>query len=96
MTNKVSVIDKLEVDEVLPDVIVLMYPNPASDNLIIESGSSIEVALYDVVGRCYYQGSASNIHIINTLELGNAPYIVTYSDNRNKISGQRIIIVNHL
>ena len=94
-SNKVSVIGSLEFEELLSGNEVLVYPNPANNILLVQSGVNIDVSIQDISGRSVYIGKASNSYAINTMSFGNGPYIIIYSNKEQKILGRQIIIVNH-
>ena len=76
------------------EVSLNVYPNPATDYITVEAGSTIsEINMYNVLGQKVYGNNAVNAEtfVLNTNEMPAGMYLVTIRTN-NGLASQRISI----
>ncbi len=57
--------------------ILSIYPNPASESIIIELNTSQDIIIYSIDGRCIYKtDQASNYHQINISQWESGIYVI--------------------
>ncbi|MDL2241799.1 T9SS type A sorting domain-containing protein, partial [Bacteroidales bacterium OttesenSCG-928-L03] len=69
----------------------IFYPNPASDNIIIQDQKDAELTIYDMMGRIMKQQKIASINeSINISDLANGIYLLNVK-NKNKCYCNRLI-----
>lgn len=76
-----------------------IYPNPANDKITIQNISgnkSVRISLFDINGRKVFDSNKtdSRIATIVTTDFVDGVYFVTISDEHNRLTHQKIIIVH--
>lgn len=84
-SNTVSVNEKVNTNS------LRIYPNPANENVIIESKENGVIMIYNAMGQNFSSSLivSDNIHgkiIINTLSLANGIYLVTVNGSSTVLS----------
>ncbi len=73
---------------------VRVYPNPANDNLYLQTPVPLNITLYDASGRLCL--SAEQTKIIPVRHLAGGLYTIVISDNQNNLlQRERITIIRH-
>ena len=71
-----------------------VYPNPATDKVVIEASSEIEtVSIYNLVGACvaYYNGCESSVMTIDVSTLPQGHYLVTTKTSTSTYNNKLIV-----
>ena len=73
---------------------VRIYPNPATDFVLIQGENLADVTVYDMTGRQIDQISLSgeNIEKISCRNWNNGVYFLHVRDNENRVNVQKVII----
>lgn len=75
--------------------IISMFPNPTTGMLTINSEDSLNVNVYDMLGKTvFYATNINQDHTINLSHLANGVYVVKALSARNETTVQKIIL-NH-
>ncbi len=74
---------------------VLVYPNPASNEIVIGNNTASTYAIYTIAGSLVKQGNIANDKtIVDTENLNNGIYILMLS-SQNKINYRQKLIIQH-
>ena len=89
----VFVIDGVGVNDYEP-LNVRIYPNPATDFVLIQGENLADVTVYDMTGRQIDQVTLSgeNIEKISCHNWNNGVYFLHVRDNENRVNVQKVII----
>jgi hypothetical protein len=68
-----------------------VYPNPAKDNLYVNSSKSVDVKIIGLDGRTYI--SVKNVSSVNVSALANGVYEVVLRDGNKVLRTQKVVIV---
>jgi hypothetical protein len=72
---------------------VLIYPNPATDNVTIVNALNSNIALYDMVGKFIMSDSKiSNSYLLNVADLAKGTYVLKITDG-NKSYSRKITVL---
>ena len=76
----------VEIEDVVNNQGLMVYPNPASDYIVVEGAEGEEVCIYDLEGRCVYQSIMNAAHCtIDASQFATGTYIVKSSSASCKV-----------
>ncbi|MBO7629704.1 MAG: agmatine deiminase family protein [Bacteroidales bacterium] len=89
----VFVIDGVGVNDYEP-LHVRVYPNPATDFVLIQGENLADVTVYDMMGRQvdYFSLSGNNVEKISCHQWNNGVYFLHIRDNQNRTVVQKLVI----
>jgi len=75
---------------------LVIYPNPANDNITIESSTNINlIMIIDIHGRIVYKQNINDIKTnINTTKLGNGVYLIQIMNISGDVINKSHLIIN--
>lgn len=94
-TTCISFTSDLSVNENQLGKNISLYPNPASDYIMVETSSPTYLELYDVKGQLIYSAEVDRSIKVNTSEFAKGIYICRFYDQKGvPVSQQKIAILH--
>jgi len=97
--NLASYVSFIHIDEALSidesrNALFKFYPNPASDQITVNSDGLASIQIQDLSGRIVYADTSKNTHSISLSNIPNGLYLITVIQG-NKTSTQKLVITRN-